>query len=90
MIGAAGPESALPDAPEQDEAPDPESGWQAALARFLRRLVTLAGATWVAYRIPLPILEEWLPFRDVLVATVSVLALGKLLFDTLFYDRFWP
>ncbi len=60
------------------------------LALLLRRLCILAGCTVIGYQAPLPMLDEWLPVRNILVACVSIAAAGKLLVDTLFYDRFWP
>lgn len=54
------------------------------------RLLILAGVAWVLLQLPLPILYEWLPLKNVVVAVGSVLIGGKMLYDTLFYDHFQP
>ncbi len=58
--------------------------------RLLLRLAAIAAGAALALQIPLPALEAWLPLRNVLVAVVTVGLMGKALYDTLFYDRFWP
>jgi hypothetical protein len=70
---------------------DPRS-WPLAyrwLLFALRTSIVLLCA-WIAVRLPLPIVQDWLPLRNVVVAGVSILLIGKGLYDTLFYDRFWP
>ena len=41
-------------------------------------------------RLPLPIVEDWLAIKDVIVAVAAVILSGKCLFDTFFYDHFHP
>lgn len=64
-------------------APGP---WGAALGR----LAAIGAGALLLLAVPMPFLNEWLPVRDVLVVALAVLLAGKCLFDTLFYDRFWP
>ncbi len=78
------------DEPEDESTAGTGRDWQDRLSRLLTRLMMVAGLAWIGYRIPLPVVENWLPFRDVLVAVATVIATGKLLFDTLFYDRYLP
>jgi len=58
--------------------------------RFGVRLLLLLACGWAAASLPLPLLDEWLPLRGLLTTVLTVVLAGKLLFDTLFYDRFWP
>jgi hypothetical protein len=57
---------------------------------FGLRLVQIALVTWIVVLIPLPILENWLPVKNVGAVLLAVCAAGKALFDTLFYSRYWP
>jgi hypothetical protein len=59
-------------------------------ARLARRLLMVAAVTWTALRLPLPMLNDYLQLRDVIVTITSILVTGKLLFDTLFFDHYWP
>lgn len=53
-------------------------------------LLILAAGGFLLF-IPLPILPaSVLSFRQALVVFCVVAALGKLLYDTLFYDHYWP
>ena len=54
------------------------------------RLATIAVGAWAVSRLPLPLLDDWLPIKNVVIAVVSVGLTGKALYDTLFYDHFWP
>ena len=62
--------------------------WPAALLRLFVRLSAITLAAAIATRLPLPILDEWLPAKNVVVAVLAVLLIGKCLYDTFFYDRF--
>ena len=57
---------------------------------LLLRLATIAVGAMIVSRLPLPLLDDWLPIKNVVIAVVSVGLTGKALYDTLFYDRFWP
>jgi hypothetical protein len=59
-------------------------------ARLAFRLLVIAGLTGLLGAVPLPLLDDWLPIRNVLVAVFAVTATGKALFDTLFFDRYRP
>lgn len=54
------------------------------------RLAIIAAGAWLAQQVPLPILDRWLPLRDVAVTLAAIILAGKTLFDTLFYDHYWP
>jgi hypothetical protein len=54
------------------------------------RVLGIAAGAAVLGRIPLPLLDEWLPVKNVVIAVAAVALMGKCLYDTLFYDRFWP
>ncbi|MGQ9879467.1 MAG: hypothetical protein ACUVSV_01210 [Armatimonadota bacterium] len=60
--------------------------------RNLLRGVVLTLAIWAFLLfIPLPMLPaSVLGYRQALVVFGVVIALGKLLYDTLFYDHYWP
>jgi hypothetical protein len=70
-------------------SPRKEPFWERLLLLCLR-LTILWLCAWIAAQIPLPVIEEWLPIKNVLIAVVSVGWAGKILIDTFFYDRFWP
>lgn len=53
-------------------------------------VLTLAIGAFLLF-IPLPMLSaSVLSYRQALVVFGVVIALGKLLYDTLFYDHYWP
>jgi hypothetical protein len=54
----------------------------------LSRIVIIFLVASILTRLPLPIVEDWLPIKDVVIAVVSVILAGKCLFDTFFYDHF--
>lgn len=56
---------------------------------LVRVAAILAGAVFCS-RLPLPVLEEWLPLKNVAVAVAAVVLTGRALYDTFFYDRFLP
>jgi hypothetical protein len=59
--------------------------------RLLRAsLLVLAGGGFLLW-VPLPMLpSSVLNYREAVVVFGVVVALGKLLCDTLFYDHYWP
>jgi len=68
-------------------------GSAARPSRWRRLLVRLAVIGLIANLIlllPLPLLDDWLPTRNVAAAVFTVVAAGKALFDTLFFDRYRP
>lgn len=66
---------------------DPElERWLLALSQLA--IIGLSAAILVKLR--LPVIEDWMPLKQVVVAVVSVILSGKCLFDTLFFDRRQP
>lgn len=60
------------------------------LVLLLLQLTAIALAAWISSRIPLPVLDSWLPVKNIVVAGTAIVLAGKCLYDTLFFDRFWP
>lgn len=58
------------------------------LQRFLRRLSTLCVVSGVLFAIPNPGTGEILHYKNAVVAFAFVVSLGKLLFDTFFFDHY--
>jgi hypothetical protein len=58
------------------------------LGRFCLRLSTLSIVAGVLLSIPDYDTESVLRYKNAVVAFVFVVSLGKLLYDTFFYDRF--
>ncbi|MCS6829242.1 MAG: hypothetical protein RMM08_08560 [Armatimonadota bacterium] len=59
--------------------------------RLLRASLVVLAIGGVLLFIPLPMLPaSVLTYRQALVVFGIVVALGKLLYDTLFYDHYWP
>lgn len=56
----------------------------------LTRIAIIGLTTSILARLRLPLIDEWLPMKDVIVAVTGIVLAGKCLFDTLFYDRFQP
>ena len=65
------------------------SAWRRWSLALLRIGLIAVGASLLT-RVPLPVLDDWLPVKNVIIAAVAVGLIGKTLFDTLFYDHFWP
>jgi hypothetical protein len=66
---------------------DPElERWLLALSQLA--IIGLSAAILVKLR--LPIIDDWMPLKQVVVAVASVILAGKCLFDTLFFDRRQP
>lgn len=60
--------------------------WLLALSRIA--IIGLSAA--ILSRLHLPILDDWMPMKQVVIAVTSVILSGKCLFDTLFFDRYQP
>ena len=72
-----------------DAGPGPSPPWERWVL-LACRLATIGLVAWIAARIPLPVLENWLAVKYVVIAGCAVTTAGKCLFDTLYYDRYWP
>lgn len=73
------------------DRPDPlPVTWTERLLVLALRLSAIAVVAWGLMQIPLPLLDAWLPLRNVVVVLGALIATGKVLFDTFFYERFWP
>jgi hypothetical protein len=64
--------------------------WGARWLLFFLRVAEIGLSAWIAVLLPLPILDEWLPVKNVVIAVLTIVLIGKSLFDTLFFDRYWP
>ena len=60
------------------------------LIRFVRRIGTLSVVTGVLIAIPDPGAGDMLHYKNAVVAFAFVVSLGKLLYDTFFFDRYLP
>ena len=83
------PSNPAPDGVE----PPPIDARQPLLHRLLLlplQLMAIALAAWISSQVPLPVLDAWLPVKNVVVAGTAIVLSGKCLYDTLFFDRFWP
>lgn len=60
------------------------------LQRFLRRLSTLCVICGVLAAIPDPGTGDILQYKNAVVAFAFVVSVGKLLFDTFFFDHYIP
>ena len=58
------------------------------LGRFVQRLSTLCVVSGVLIAIPDPGTGEILHYKNAVVAFAFVVLLGKLLYDTFFFDRY--
>ena len=76
--------------PESVPVPPPPLSWWDRLFLLAKRWVLILAGGQIAQLLPLPLLEDWLPVKHILIAVVTVILMGKTLFDTLFYDRFVP
>ena len=77
--------------PEADlEGVPPPWTFASALEKLLRRVAIIAVAAAILLRLPLPIFDDYLALRDVIIVATAVILTGKSVFDTLFYDRYWP
>ena len=64
--------------------------WADRLTVLALRLCVIAVLCLLAWRVPAPIFDDWLPLKNVIVGVGTVLGIGKALFDTFFYDHYWP
>jgi hypothetical protein len=58
------------------------------VALFGLDLLGIAGWTWLAVAIPLPVFCDFLGLKNAIVAFVAVIWVGRTIVDTLFYDRY--
>ena len=58
--------------------------------RFLMRLSTISIVTGVLLALPDLETDGILRYKNATVVFACIIALGKLLYDTLFYDRYFP
>jgi hypothetical protein len=77
-------------ADEQIENLPPAWTLASALEKLLRQVALIAVAAAVLMRLPLPIFDDYLALRDVIIVATAVILIGKSVFDTFFYDRYWP
>jgi len=61
-----------------------------SMRRFLYRLSVLIIIAWAVWLLPSPSEAVPLRLKNGLVGIFAVLGLGKILYDTLFYDRYQP
>ncbi|MBI3909789.1 MAG: hypothetical protein HY320_02510 [Armatimonadetes bacterium] len=73
-----------------EEPPEPGRPLGGRLLVLAFRWVVIGVAARLAYEVPLPLIEGWLPLKDALIVAVAVVWMGKALFDTLFYDHYRP
>lgn len=64
------------------------AGVDTAMHRLVGRLLHLAAAIAAVELVPLPYGTDTLPTRDALLVAVTVFGIGKILYDTLFFDHF--
>ncbi len=72
---------------------DPNGAPRRPLNRWLRlviRLATIAAVASLSTRVPLPLIDNWLPVRNVMIAVAAIMLIGRALYDTLFFDHYWP
>jgi hypothetical protein len=65
--------------------------WSAVAGRvgfFGLDLLGIAGWTWLAVAIPLPVFCDFLGLKNAIVAFVAVIWVGRTIVDTFFYDRY--
>jgi hypothetical protein len=62
--------------------------WLGRVAYFCLDLLGIAGWTWLAIALPLPVFNEFLSLKNTIAAFVAVVWVGRTIVDTLFYDRY--
>ena len=73
----------------KEERLKPEKWWlRWVLLGF--RVAQILLVAYILRWLSVPLLEEWMPLKNFVVAVVTVVLIGKTLFDTLFYDHFLP
>ena len=60
------------------------------IGRFLIRLSTICVVAGVLLALPDLETDSILRYKNAAVAFAFIIALGKILYDTFFYDRFYP
>ncbi len=60
------------------------------IRHILYRVSILILIAWLLALLPSPTESIPLRLKNGLVGITAVLGLGKILYDTLFYDRYWP
>jgi hypothetical protein len=60
------------------------------IRHLLYRISILILIAWLFALLPSPSEAVPLRLKNGLVGICAVLGLGKILYDTLFYDRYWP
>jgi hypothetical protein len=64
--------------------------YQPTMRRFLYRLSLLLIVAWTLTLLPSPTRAVPLRLKNGLIGIMTVLYIGKMLYDTLFYDRYSP
>lgn len=59
-------------------------------ARLVLRPIGAGAAVWLLFQVPFPILDDWLPLKNIVGAGLGLGLAGKCLYDTLYFDRYWP
>jgi hypothetical protein len=62
----------------------------ARLIWLVCRPALVGGGVWLVLQLPLPLLDDWLPIKNVAAAALAVGSAGACLYNTLFYDHFRP
>lgn len=77
--------------PVETALPDEETEGRSSRLPFLLEIFLRPAATglvaWLAFQVPFPLLDDWLPLKNVLGVVVAITLAGKTLFDTLFFPR---
>ena len=60
------------------------------IRQILYKVSILILVAWLLALLPSPTESIPLRLKNGLVGITAVLGLGKILYDTLFYDRYWP
>lgn len=76
--------------PEPEELLDQRETLAERCILLLLRLTQIILAAWIAMELPLPVLQHGLPLKGPLVSLVTVVLIGKAVYDTFFYDRYSP
>lgn len=66
----------------------PASSFARKLGRLALDLLGVAGWTWLAIVLPLPVINDYLTVKNALIAFVAIVCVGRAILDTFFYDRY--
>jgi hypothetical protein len=58
------------------------------VAFFCLDLLGIAGWTWLAIALPLPVFGDFLGLKNAIVAFAAVIWVGRTIIDSFFYDRY--